>query len=84
MPGDFGAVAFYDATNATAERRRWLMERVKPSGAKVIFIESICTDEAIVSQNIMAAKVGIRVPPMPTALLAVLAYGRTAHDQPPS
>lgn len=57
MPGDFGAVAFYDATNATAERRRWLMERVKPSGAKVIFIESICTDEAIVSQNIMAAKI---------------------------
>ena len=35
VSGDFGAVAMFDATNTTKERRRWLIERSKETGAKV-------------------------------------------------
>ena len=35
VSGDFGAVAMFDATNTTRERRRWLIERSKETGAKV-------------------------------------------------
>ena len=34
VSGDFGAVAMFDATNTTKERRRWLIERSKETGAK--------------------------------------------------
>ena len=61
--GDFGAVAFFDATNSTRERRAWILERVRSSGlegVKVIFIESILTDDSIVEANILRAKVGVK------------------------
>lgn len=35
VSGDFGAVAMFDATNTTRERRRWVVERSKETGAKV-------------------------------------------------
>ena len=35
VSGDFGAVAMFDATNTTRERRRWVIERSKETGAKV-------------------------------------------------
>ena len=60
VSGDFGAVALFDATNTTKERRRWLIERAKPTGAKVIFIESILTDEEVITRNIIASKVGVK------------------------
>ena len=60
VSGDFGAVAMFDATNTTRERRRWLIERSKETGAKVIFIESILTDEAVITKNIVASKVGVK------------------------
>jgi len=60
VSGDFGAVAMFDATNTTRERRRWLIERSKETGAKVIFIESILTDEEVITKNIVASKVGVK------------------------
>eukprot|EP00908_Phaeocystis_cordata_P021426 Transcript_3779.p1 GENE.Transcript_3779~~Transcript_3779.p1 ORF type:complete len:300 (+),score=52.25 Transcript_3779:785-1684(+) len=60
VSGDFGAVAMFDATNTTKERRRWLIERSKETGAKVIFIESILTDEEVITKNILASKVGVK------------------------
>lgn len=33
--GDFGAVAFFDASNTSSERRRSILNRVMPTGAKV-------------------------------------------------
>ena len=53
VSGDFGAVAIFDATNTTRERREHIVNAVRPIGAKVIFIESICTDEEKVLENIM-------------------------------
>lgn len=58
ISGDFGALAIFDATNTTRARRAWLIEKLRPTGAKLIFIESVCTDERIVKQNIVNAKVG--------------------------
>lgn len=58
LSGDFGAVAIFDATNSTRERRAWICEQLKPTGAKIIFIESLCHDEKMVKQNILHAKVG--------------------------
>lgn len=50
-------VAIFDATNSTAERRKWILEECtspykragKPTG--VVFVESICDDEALLNQN---------------------------------
>ena len=58
VSGDFGALGVFDATNSTVERRHWIREQLKPLGVKVIFIESICNDEALIEQNILASKVG--------------------------
>ena len=58
LSGDFGALAIFDATNSTRERRAWIVDQLKSTGAKVIFIESICRDEKLVAQNILHAKVG--------------------------
>ncbi len=48
-----GRVAIFDATNSTADRRRWIDAELQPvleSRRKVMFIESIVNDE----QNVMA------------------------------
>ena len=58
LSGDFGAVAIFDATNSTRERRARICELLKPTGAKVIFIESVCHDPAMIKRNILHAKVG--------------------------
>jgi len=56
MSGDFGAVAIYDATNSTKDRRAWLLEQLRELGAKVIFLEVICTDEARITDYIRSWK----------------------------
>ncbi|RKP08626.1 6-phosphofructo-2-kinase-domain-containing protein [Thamnocephalis sphaerospora] len=54
------AVAIYDATNSTQERRRWILERCRTYQARaqlqVMFIESVCEDEEVVMENIRAVK----------------------------
>ncbi|KAI8801752.1 6-phosphofructo-2-kinase-domain-containing protein [Cladochytrium replicatum] len=48
-----GKVAVHDATNSNFERRKALVERVKrEKNVRGIFIESVCTDPAILEQNI--------------------------------
>eukprot|EP00835_Amoeboradix_gromovi_P004586 NODE_366_length_10082_cov_0.124211.p5 type:complete len:268 gc:universal NODE_366_length_10082_cov_0.124211:6206-7009(+) len=49
-------VAIYDATNTTRERREWIIEKIGKS-CQVLFVESVCTDEAIIKQNIFEVKV---------------------------
>ncbi len=51
-----GQISIYDATNSTRERRELVRERLTVSGLQVLFIESICTDPAIVEANIRATK----------------------------
>lgn len=51
ISGEFGAVAIYDASNATQDRRSWLLERLKPLGAKVVFLEVICSEDDLLAEN---------------------------------
>jgi len=48
-----GSAQVYDATNGTSERREWLVDVLsQQNGFKVLFVESVCTDSAIVDGNI--------------------------------
>lgn len=51
ISGEFGAVAIYDATNSTKDRRAWLLEKLKPLGAKVVFLEVVCSDPDRLAEN---------------------------------
>jgi broad specificity phosphatase PhoE/predicted kinase len=51
-----GVVGIYDATNSTVERRRTVRERLEASAVRVLFLESICTDDTIVQKNIAETK----------------------------
>eukprot|EP01060_Flectonema_neradi_P003549 TRINITY_DN12299_c0_g2_i3.p1 TRINITY_DN12299_c0_g2~~TRINITY_DN12299_c0_g2_i3.p1 ORF type:complete len:585 (+),score=100.21 TRINITY_DN12299_c0_g2_i3:117-1871(+) len=60
LTNNMGAVAIFDATNSTKDRRRSLVKQfsdILPSD-RVIFIESVCTDEEVVHNNILRAKMG--------------------------
>jgi broad specificity phosphatase PhoE len=54
---DSGRVAIFDATNSTRKRRAWLREQLAGLPLKLLFIESMCTDEDIVDRNIWNSKV---------------------------
>ena len=56
---DSGRVAIFDATNSTRKRRAWLREQLAGLPIKLLFIESVCTDEKMVDENIRNAKVGL-------------------------
>ncbi|GAA5949104.1 hypothetical protein JCM10213_007092 [Rhodosporidiobolus nylandii] len=48
-----GNVGIHDATNSTRARRQALYERIKREpGLKLLFIESVCTDPAVIAANI--------------------------------
>ncbi|KAG0343697.1 Fructose-2,6-bisphosphatase, partial [Podila humilis] len=53
---DHGVVALYDATNSTRSRREMLLSACRKHSIQVMFIESICQDEALVLYNIMDVK----------------------------
>lgn len=48
-----GKVAVHDATNSTKQRRQLLLDRIsKDRNVRCIFVESICTDSELLTQNI--------------------------------
>ncbi|GAA5904611.1 hypothetical protein JCM8208_004829 [Rhodotorula glutinis] len=48
-----GNVGIHDATNSTRKRRKALADRIKREpGLKLLFIESLCTDPAVIAANI--------------------------------
>ncbi|XP_037267413.1 6-phosphofructo-2-kinase/fructose-2,6-bisphosphatase 1 isoform X2 [Falco rusticolus] len=51
-----GQVAVFDATNTTRERRALILQFAKENGYKVLFVESICNDPAIIEENIKQVK----------------------------
>lgn len=51
-----GQIAIYDATNSTRMRRKLVRERLEEAGLRVLFLESVCDDEAIIEANIRATK----------------------------
>lgn len=52
-----GEVAIYDATNITRSRRCAVRDTLRAVGATVVFLESICTDPAIIESNIRQTKI---------------------------
>ena len=54
---DLGRVAVFDATNCTRARRTWLVDQLQPrlqSKSHIIFVESVCEDQALIDSNIRA------------------------------
>lgn len=49
-------VAVYDGTNSTVERRKWLASELKQNNIHPLFIETVCTDENIIRQNVLDVK----------------------------
>lgn len=49
-----GSVGIFDATNTTKERRKHVYEKIRERNPhlKVLFLESICSDKAVVERNI--------------------------------
>jgi broad specificity phosphatase PhoE len=56
---DSGRVAIFDATNSTRKRRAWLREQLAGLPIKLLFVESMCTDDSIVDRNIWNSKVSL-------------------------
>ena len=54
---DSGLIGIYDATNTTRKRRKWIAEQLKGLPIKLLFIESVCTDQQIIDRNIWVSKV---------------------------
>jgi broad specificity phosphatase PhoE/predicted kinase len=51
-----GEVGIYDATNSTRERRSIVADRLRAHGLVVVFVESMCEDEAVIESNIRQTK----------------------------
>jgi hypothetical protein len=56
---DMGRVAIFDATNTSRDRRQWTIDelmndKLLPSLSHILFVESICDDEAILQCNYRA------------------------------
>lgn len=54
-----GEVGIYDATNTERSRRDMIVERCAAAGVKVLFVETICEDPAVVDANVRRNKVGL-------------------------
>lgn len=52
-----GQVIIYDANNGTLARRAAIREKYGKMGVHVMFLESICTDQKIVEDNIRSVKI---------------------------
>jgi 6-phosphofructo-2-kinase/fructose-2,6-biphosphatase 4 len=55
---DKGQIAIYDAVNAITQGRRSLAKEFAKNGIQTIFIESHCTDERIIQENVRRVKIG--------------------------
>ncbi|XP_040399678.1 6-phosphofructo-2-kinase/fructose-2,6-bisphosphatase 1 isoform X4 [Cygnus olor] len=56
LSSEEGQVAVFDATNTTRERRALILQFARENGYKVLFVESICDDPAIIEENIKQVK----------------------------
>ncbi|KAH8701252.1 6-phosphofructo-2-kinase/fructose-2,6-bisphosphatase-like protein [Phaeosphaeriaceae sp. PMI808] len=55
---DKGQVAIYDAVNAITHGRHQLAKEFAKKGIQTVFIESHCTDERIIQENVRRVKIG--------------------------
>lgn len=54
--GRGGLVGIYDATNSTKKRRKIVKDRLESVGVRVLFLESLCSDQSIIEKNILETK----------------------------
>ena len=54
-----GEVGIYDATNAERPRRDMIREACRAEGVRVLFVETICDDPAIIDANVRRNKLGL-------------------------
>lgn len=55
-----GRIAIYDATNATRERRDEVWAKLSAiSGLRIMFVESICNDPALIEANVRETKLSM-------------------------
>lgn len=52
-----GQVAIYDAVNPTAAGRRLLEKEFAKHNIRTLFIESVCTDDRIIEENVRSVKI---------------------------
>jgi len=52
-----GQIAIYDAVNPLATGRRALAREFEKQGVQTLFIESCCTDERIIEENVRSVKI---------------------------
>ncbi|HVW27178.1 MAG TPA: 6-phosphofructo-2-kinase/fructose-2,6-bisphosphatase [Polyangiaceae bacterium] len=51
-----GEVGIYDATNTERSRRDVISQRCADAGVKVLFVETLCDDQALIDANVRANK----------------------------
>ena len=51
-----GQLGIYDATNSTRSRRELVGRALEQAGVEVLFLETVCNDEALVEANIRESK----------------------------
>jgi len=56
LKNEHGEVGIYDATNSTRSRRDLVRTTLENEGIRVLFTESICTDESVIENNILQTK----------------------------
>jgi broad specificity phosphatase PhoE/predicted kinase len=54
-----GRIAIYDATNVTVARRDAVERRLAEAGLRPLFVESVCTDAALIEANIRESKLSM-------------------------
>lgn len=52
-----GKIAIFDAANSTRERRAWIRENCERRGFRVLFVELVNEDPAVIEENIRTTKV---------------------------
>lgn len=57
LENEKGQVAIYDAVNAISQGRRSLAKEFAKKGIQTVFIESQCTDERIIQENVRRVKI---------------------------
>jgi 6-phosphofructo-2-kinase/fructose-2,6-biphosphatase 4 len=57
LENEKGQVAIYDAVNAIAQGRKSLAKEFAKKGIQTVFIESQCTDERIIQENVRRVKI---------------------------
>ena len=53
LTGDGAQIAIFDASNVTIQRRAKLQEKASKAKLGMIFIETICTDEAVIEREML-------------------------------